>query len=114
VSLSQRFKQDWAWAKVGAVPLTRACLQNSKVQRSIGHGTVNQQATALLNQEHNHMACAALTMARYNGDMMKLTLQPAASTRVVTIAHSQDWIELLHQAKTHGNIYAATGGDCNS
>jgi hypothetical protein len=100
-----------AWAKVGAVPLTRACLQNSKVRRSIGDGTDEQQATALLIQEHNKLACAALTMAGYNGDVMKLTLKPAASTRVVTVAHSQDRVELLSQAKTHGNIYAATGGD---
>jgi hypothetical protein len=99
-----------AWAKVGAVPLTRACLQNSKVRCSIGDGTNDQQATALVIQEHNQMACAALTMAGYNGGVRMLTLKPAASTRVVTIAHSQDWIE-LSQAKTHGNIYAATGGD---
>ncbi len=52
-----------------------------------------------------------LTMVGYNaGDMMKLTLKPAASTRVVTVAHLQDWVKLLSQAKTHGNIYAATGG----
>ena len=44
-------------------------------------------------------------------DIMKLKLKPAASTSVVTIAHSQDRIELLSQAKSHGNIYAATGGD---
>ena len=100
-----------AWAKVGAVPLTRACLQNPKVRRSIGDGTDEQQAMALLIQEHNAMACAALSLAGYNGDIFKLELKPAASTSVVTVAHSQDRIELLSQAKSHGNIYAATGGD---
>ncbi len=50
-------------------------------------------------------------MVVYNGDVMKLTLKPAASTRVVTVAHSQDRVELLSQAKTHSNIYAATGED---
>ena len=99
-----------AWAKVGVVPLTRACLQNPKVCRSIGNGTDKQQATALLIQEHNAMACAALTLAGCNGDVMKLDLKPAASTRVITIAHSQARINLLSQAKSHGNIYAATGG----
>ncbi len=65
----------------------------------------------MLIQEHNKLACMALTMAGYNGDVIKLTLKPAASTRVVIVAHSQDRVELLSQAKTHGNIYAATGGD---
>jgi len=57
-------------------------------KRSIGDGTDEQQATALLIQEQNKLACTALTMAGYNGDMMKLTLKSAASTRVVTFAHS--------------------------
>jgi hypothetical protein len=34
----------------------------------------------------------------------------SGDNRVVTAAHSQDRVELLHQAKTHCNIYAATGG----
>jgi hypothetical protein len=58
-----------------------------------------------------NICCTALTLASYNGDVMKLSLKPAASTRVVTVAHSQARIELLSQAKSHGNIYAATGGD---
>jgi hypothetical protein len=39
----------------------------------------------------------------------------SATNNAITIPHpkrknSQDWVELLSQAKTHGNIYAATGG----
>jgi hypothetical protein len=68
------------------------------------------EATALLIHEHNMMACMALTLAGYKSDVMKLTLKPAESTRVVTLANSQAPIELLSQAKSHGNIYAATGG----
>jgi hypothetical protein len=100
-----------AWARVGAVPLTRACLQDPTVRRSIGDGTNEQQATALLIQEQNTMACTALTLAGYDDDVMKLTLKPTASTQVITVAHSQARIELLSQAKSHGNIYAATGRD---
>ncbi len=74
--------------KLLCAALSRACLQNFKVQLSIGDGTDNQQATTFLIQEDNHMACAALTMADYNGDMMNLTLKPAASTRVVRIGLS--------------------------
>jgi hypothetical protein len=47
---------------------------------------------------------------------MMLQLKPAACAKVVTVAHLQERNELLGQAKTHGNIYAATGGthlNCN-
>ncbi len=40
---------------------------------------------------------------------MQLQLKPAACTKVVTVANSQERIELLSQAKSHGRIYAATG-----
>ena len=41
---------------------------------------------------------------------MKITLKPVECTSVLTLSHSQERIELLSQAKTHGNIFAATGG----
>jgi hypothetical protein len=43
---------------------------------------------------------------------MKITLKPVECTSVLTLSHSQERIELLSQAKTHGNIFAATGGVC--
>jgi hypothetical protein len=42
---------------------------------------------------------------------MKLTAKPAASTKVITNPHTQERIELLSEAKKHGQIFAATGGD---
>ena len=101
---------------MGAVPLTRACLQHPKVRHSIGDGNDNQQAVAHLIQEHNIIACTALIHAGYNGHIMMLQLNPAACAKVVTVAHLQERIELLSQAKTHKNIYAATWGthlNCN-
>ena len=41
---------------------------------------------------------------------MKITLKPVMRPSVLTVPHSQERIELLSQAKTHGNIFAATGG----
>jgi hypothetical protein len=75
----------------------------------ISNGTNEQQATVLLIAEHNAIACMVLTLASYSGYIKKLTLKPTASTRVVTIVHFQAQIELLSQAKTHGNIQAAMG-----
>jgi hypothetical protein len=47
---------------------------------SIGEGDNEQQALVYLIQEHNILACTVLTLAGYNGDHMKLTAKPAAST----------------------------------
>ena len=99
-----------AWEKVGAVPLSRRCLSSPKVRRSIGDGTDNQQALVYLLVEHNTIACNALTLEGFNGDVMKVMLKPVERTNVVTAPHTQERIELLSQAKTHGNIFAATGG----
>ena len=99
-----------AWEKVGAVPLSRKCLQSPKVRRSIGDGDDDQQALVHLIVEHNVIACNALSLEGYDGDMMKVTLKPVNRTTVVTVPHSQERIDLLSQAKTHGSIFAATGG----
>ena len=99
-----------AWEKVGAVPFSRKCLQSPKVRRSIGDGNNEQQALVDLIVEHNVIACNALTLEGYNGDVMKITLKPVEYSSVFTVPHSQERIELLSQAKSHGNIFAATGG----
>ena len=98
------------WEQVGAVPLSRKCLQSPKVRRSTGDGDDDQQALVHLIVEHNVIACNALTMEGYTGNMMKITLKPIEHMTCVTLPHMQDQIELLCQAKSHGNIFAATGG----
>jgi hypothetical protein len=99
-----------SWEKVRAVPLSRSCLQSPKVRRSIGGGDGDQQAFVYMIVKHNVVACNALSMEGYNGDVMKITLKPVECTNVITAPHTQDRIEFLSRAKTHGNIFAATGG----
>ena len=99
-----------AWEKVGAVPLSRKCITSPKVRRSIGDGDNGQQQLAQLIVENNVIACNALTLEGYNGDMMRVTLKPIERTNVITAPHTQHRIELLSNAKTHGSIFAATGG----
>ncbi len=60
--------------------------------------------------EHNTIACNTLSLEGFNGDMMKVTLMPIERTNIITAPHTQERIELLSQAKSHGNIFAATGG----
>ena len=77
-----------AWEKVGAVPLSRTCLASPKVRCSIGDSTDDQQTLVLLIVEHNTIACNALSMEGYNGDVMKVTLKHIERTTVITAAHS--------------------------
>ena len=91
-------------------PLSRKCLQSPKVRCSIGDGDNDQQALVGLIVERNVIACNVLSLEGYNGDVMKITLKPVVRPSVLTVPHSQERIELLSQAKTHGNIFAATGG----
>ena len=61
--------------------------------------------------EHNVIACNALSLEGFNGDVMKIMLKPVKQTTILTIPHLQECIELLSQeVKTHGNIFAVTGG----
>jgi hypothetical protein len=64
----------------------------------------------LLIVKHNFIAYNALTLEGYNGDAMQITLKPVERTTFLTVPHSLERIELLSQAKTHGNIFAATVG----
>ncbi len=75
-----------AWDTVGAVPLSRKCLQSQKVRRSIGDGNNNQQALVHLIVEHNVIACNAMTSEGYNGDAMQIALKPT----VLTVLNSQE------------------------
>jgi hypothetical protein len=42
---------------------------------------------------------------------MRVKIIHIAWTKVITAPHTQEQIELLREAKTHGQIFAATGGD---
>ena len=79
-----------AWEQVGAVPLSRKCLQSPKVRRSIGDSNDDQQVLVHLIVEHNVIACNALAVEAYNSDVIKITLKPIERTTCVTLPHTQD------------------------
>jgi hypothetical protein len=60
-----------AWAKVGAAPLTRSCLTNQKVRRSISDGGDDFQQLLLNIQDANDVATHTLTNGGYNGNALK-------------------------------------------
>ena len=85
-----------------------------EVRRSIGDGGDDQQALVHLIVEHNTIACYVLLLEGYNGDVMRVTLKPIERTTAITAANTQESIELLSQAKTHGSIFSATLTRCQS
>ena len=65
-----------AWEKVGAAPLTRACLNDKRVRRSIGDGSEEEQVMYRLIQEANDVATFTLTMCGYDGTVLAQQIKP--------------------------------------
>jgi hypothetical protein len=63
-----------AWAKVGAAPLTRQCLNDPKVSKSLGDGDDDFDEYLRSIQVANQLATHALTEGGYNGALLKATL----------------------------------------
>ena len=97
-----------AWAKVGAAPLTRACLWDKKVCRELGDedDKTNQFISHL--QESNWNAVAFLNRRGYEGKHLQATIIKARKETPVTVAHSKERMILLAKAKTHGEKFTAT------
>ena len=90
--------------KIGAAPLTRKCLGDSQVRKSID---MDKEYALLVNavQEANEYTVYALTEGGYNGLMLQsLVLIWPVERRMMTITErmSKEWVELLATANTHG------------
>jgi hypothetical protein len=99
-----------AWAKVGAAPLTRFCLTNSKVRRSLGDGSDNYQQLLTNIQDANNISTHALSSGGYNGNVLRRELVSIQAADPLTEEHSQERLQLLAKANTHGKLFSATGG----
>jgi hypothetical protein len=73
-----------AWDKVGAAPLTRAALENKKVQKSLGDGSAEYQAQLLEIQHANDTAVHSLTTDGYKGLCLQETILEYPKTEMVT------------------------------
>ncbi len=102
-----------SWRKIGAVPLTRLCLDDPQVRKSIDF---DKEYALLVNsvQEANEYAVYSLTEAGYDGSQLQavVAVRPAdaRSTGPITQRMSKECIELLARANTHGKKFFATGG----
>jgi len=99
-----------AWEKVGAAPLTRACMLNNKVRRSLGDGSDDYQQMLLNIQTANDVSTNALSTGGYNGNVMRREILAIPTTEQITEEHSAERLQLLMKSNTHGKLFTATGG----
>ena len=101
------------WEKVGAVPCTRACLQDPKVRRE--HGDVDDETDQMQlvmaeMQQANDTATSLLIHRGYRGDLLQAKLNQQKERAPLTVPLSEERQRALANAKTHGAVFAATGG----
>ena len=99
-----------AWAKVGAAPCTRACLNDKQVRRELNESTSEDKTTYLMLKfnEINELSTYNLTAASYNGSLLKVRCNKIPANRTMTVPHSKERIALLAVASTHGAKFNAT------
>ena len=97
-----------AWAKVGAVPLTRQCLSNSQ-SKTFGDKDSNFNEYLISVQVTNDLSIHALTEGGYNRDLLKIKIITREDT-VLMQPHSKERIDKLARASTHGAKIMVMGG----
>jgi hypothetical protein len=95
-----------AWEKVSAAPLTRAALENKKVQKLLGDGTSEYQAQLLEIQQANDIAVHSLTMVGYNGLVLEATILKYPKMEMVMEENSAECLALLSKANTCGKLFS--------
>jgi len=99
-----------AWAKIGAAPMTRACLNDAKVRHELGAGGTNMEETMLNVQLSNIVACNVLEQNGYASDALRATINVTQTAEPITVPNTAARVALLAKAKTHGAKFTVTGG----
>jgi len=100
-----------AWAKVGAAPLTEACLNSEKVRHEAGVDGDPLVAMLRNMQLHNDTCCLLLRRRGYSADLLSAKLdEREAQTNEVTEPNTKERVEALAKATTHGERFHVTGG----
>ncbi len=96
-----------AWDKVGTAPLTRAALENKKVQKSLGDGTAEYQAQLLAIQQANDIAVHSLTSDGYKGSALQATILEYPKMEMVTEeTSSAERLAKFATANTCGKLFS--------
>jgi hypothetical protein len=99
------------WEKVGAAPLTRACLGDKLVRKSIGDGDDEYQQLITLVQEGNNLATDCLTGWGYDASALRDTIIPIEKTKIITQEHTIERQTQLMKAATAGKRFTVMGGN---
>ncbi len=94
---------------MGAAPLTRACLSDPKVSKTLGNSYDSFDEYLLSIQSANDLAMHAFE-GGYNGSLLKTKIVQRRQNERLTEPQSQERIDSLAQASTHGAKFLATGG----
>ena len=104
-------KNKWAWRKVGAAPLTRACLSDPRIR----HASVDDPKHALFRrvEEANKNACELLDRFNLRGKHLPAKLKERETIEIEetepgTLARAKS----LYVAKGHGQRCIASRGGC--
>ena len=107
-----------AWSKVGAAPLTRACLYDEQVRHELGGDEEDPMADEFRKiQEKNNHSVYMLNLNGYKGNMLKATIKEKATAEQVSTAsvdvtqpYSKTQLQALSEATTHGQKFLLTHG----
>ena len=100
-----------AWGKIGAAPLTMACLTSSQVRHEIGDEGDPLGGMYRAMETQNNMATNMLNSRGFIGDLLKVKLKRKVNDgRTLTVAHTKERVDALAKAKTHGEKFYVTGG----
>jgi len=108
------------WKKVGAVPLTRACLSSPLVRYQAvpnANGVIDLTTDPLIAQgmaleDHNKLCCDLLLAEGFDGNQLRIECPKikASATAVMTEPLSRERQDLIQKSKTAGKLFYATGG----
>ena len=100
-----------AWAKVGAAPLTRKCLDDPQVRKTLGEGSEEYNKLLISIQLSNDIATEELTRGGFKGNLLKAEIVPVEDEQPLTEPNTQDRVNLLYKASTAGKRWHAMHGD---
>ena len=99
------------WDKVGAAPLTRKCLGNKLVCKSIGDGDDEYEQLITIIQEGNNLATDTLVGWGYDAMDLKDVIVPILNQKLVTEEHTVKRRMQLMNASTAGKKFTIMGGN---
>jgi hypothetical protein len=99
-----------AWAKVGAAPVTRACMEDKLVRRELGDADDELNVLMQKLNEANDLSCFLLTQQGYRGDLLAVQCVRKDVAPRITVPHTLERWELLSGSGSHGTRFHATGG----